>query len=753
EHFMKAMHDWCTAHDLLFTGHLMEHEWPSPRSQPDAMAAMRWMHAPGNDLLGFQFQATMPADNGIYILNLKELSSLANQLGREWTLVETCGGAGYGAAFDVFKPLEDLVLAHGVNVIDPHLSHETVAGARKYDWAHTLSDHSPWWAYYRPQADHVARVNAALSQGREHNRVLLLHPTTSAWLHYTAPAFQMGETDGQERLAEIRTSQIDLLLGLCGAQIDFDLGDEFLLEEFGRVEGQQLVVGERAYEAVILPPGMENWAASTLALLGQYMEQGGRLFALRDAPTYVDGRPSDQPAALQQTSLAGWQQFGDIASLLAALRQAVPPHITSADGTALPASLCWRRAELEDGRILYFLCNPWAEPLQAELRLEGHVAEAWDTATGETRPLPVRMERGEAVARLDLPPSGHALWLCDPAAQTPGVAQTPGADAPAVEAASVGSSLALELLSAERREPNLLMIDYCDLEAEGVSRADLNTIHADRLNWQLQGFDQNPWLMAHQFKRTIIDRPVDPESGLVVRYRFVVGDDLLPACVERLRVGVERPWLYDVELNGQPIPIEGAPRWFDEHMRALPVGAHVRRGENVLSLEARPFHVLCEIMPVYLIGDFGLAAAARGFQVGAPVELGLGDWATQGMPFYPDAVRYAFRFELPQETQLVLRLPEWQGSVAVVQLDGQEAGTIRTVPFELVLPARVSPGLHELSIDVLGNMRNMMGPHFDDGLPIASSWFRCPPHMPPGGTYRIQPSGLLNMPVLRARHE
>jgi hypothetical protein len=143
------MHDWCAAHGLLFTGHLMEHEWPSPRSQPDAMAAMRWMQAPGNDLLGFQFEPTTPADNGIYILNLKELSSLANQLGREWTLVETCGGAGYGAAFDVFKPLEDLVLAHGVNVIDPHLGHETVSGARKYDWAQTLSDHSPWWAHQR----------------------------------------------------------------------------------------------------------------------------------------------------------------------------------------------------------------------------------------------------------------------------------------------------------------------------------------------------------------------------------------------------------------------------------------------------------------------------------------------------------------------------------------------------------------------------------------------------------------------------
>jgi hypothetical protein len=86
-----------------------------------------------------------------------------------------------------------------------------------------------------------------------------------------------------------------------------------------------------------------------------------------------------------------------------------------------------------------------------------------------------------------------------------------------------------------------------------------------------------------------------------------------------------------------------------------------------------------------------------------------------------------------------------------VRLDGQETGTISTLPFELAVPQRVSSGSHELSIDALGNMRNMMGPHFDDGLPIASSWFRCPPHMPPGGTYRIQTSGLLSMPVLSAR--
>jgi len=508
-----------------------------------------------------------------------------------------------------------------------------------------------------------------------------------------------------------------------------------------------LVAGERAYEAVILPLGMENWTSATLALLRRYLEQGGRLLALRDAPAFVDGRPSDRPAALQREFPTGWQRFSDAEALVAALRKAVPPRIASADGEALPASLCWRRVELAAGRLLYFFCNPWAEPLHALVRLEGRTVEAWDTATGQMEPLPVRADGVGAVAALDLPPSGHALWLCDSAA----------VDVPAVEiedvgAAGAGSSVPLELVRVERQRPNLLLIDYCDLEAEGVLQADLNTIHADKLNWQLQGFDRNPWREAHQFKRATIDRPIDPESSLMVRYRFTVDKGLPAACIEGLQVGLERPWLYEVRLNGQPISSRGAPRWFDEHMRALPIGAHVRRGENVLSLAAHPFHVLCEIMPVYLLGDFGLTAAERGFLVGAPVRLGLGDWTAQGLPFYPDVVCYEFRFQLPQVAHLALRLPEWRGAVAIVRLDGQEAGKVMVLPFELALPGPVSPGSHQVSIDVIGNMRNMMGPHFDEGLPIASTWEKCPPHMPPGDRYRAQPSGLLGMPVLLARH-
>jgi hypothetical protein len=740
ENFMRPLAAWCEAHALLFTGHVMEHAWPIPRTHPDAMAALRWMHAPGNDLLGFQFRPTAPDDNGLYLLNLKELSSVVNQLERRWSLVETCGGAGYGASFAFFKPLEDYVLAFGVNVIDPHLSHTSLAGARKYDWPQTLSDHSPWWAHYRPHADHVARVNAALSQGREHNRVLVLHPTTSAWLHYPASVF--GADADADPLTRLRECQIDLLWRLYGEQIDYDLGDPFIMAEFGRVEGDALCVGARCYTAVVLPSAMETWTAFTQELVATYLEGGGRVLALRAPPARVDGRRSEAPAELAARFPARWRRFDGVSELLATLRERVPPRLSAPDGRPLPAALVWRRADLGAAGALYFFCNPWTVPLRAEVRLDGRGLWALDTATGEIVPASARQEDGGLIATLGLPPQGHALWLCTPE-PSPAPAPPPRA-----------TPCLLELVDIERRAPNLLMLDYCDLMVGDRTLTDVNTVQADTANWRWQGFARNPWRQARQFKRTVIDRPVGPESGFAVRYRFTVAEDLPAASRASLCLGVERPWLYDVRLNDVVLATSDAPRWFDEHARAVPIGAHVRAGENVLTLTARPFDVLCEIMPVYLLGDFALAPAARGFRVVAPRPLTLGDWTEQGLPFYPDAVRYTFDLMLPAAGDaLRVHLGAWEGAVTAVALDGVEGGAIMHPPFTLVVPGPMAAGRHTLVLDVIGSMGNMMGPHHVAGLPGAWTWEASPRAQPPGSAYRVEACGLLAPPTVAVLEE
>ncbi|MFW6189698.1 MAG: glycosyl hydrolase [Planctomycetota bacterium] len=737
QNFMRTLHDWCEQNDLMLTGHVMEHSWPSPRMHPDAMASLRWMQAPGDDLLGFQFSATRPSENAISLLNLKELGSVAGQLGRRWIVTESCGGAGYQASFGVFKPLEDYLLAFGINVMDPHLSHQSLSGRRKYDWPHTLSDHSPWWSHYRRHADHVARANTALDAGRERNRVLVLHPTTSAWLHYAPDPFPSPE-DG-DPLGELEASQTDLLLKLYGAQVDFDLGDEFIMEEFARVEQERLRVGERSYELVVVPPAMENWTAATLLLMRDYLEAGGRVASAGSPPACVDGRAADEPAELRGEYGEQWTTTEDPASLVDAVRRLVPPRIARPDGGSLPDGLCWRRVELEGGGVLYFFCNPWAEGLRTRVQLEREHVAHLRTDSGDAVALDAASENGGAVAGLELPPRGHALWLCTPEPlEAVRPAETPGE-----------TPVGLEAERVDGPPDNVLVIDYCDLEAEGRRCEDMNTIHADRVNWRLQGFEQNPWGRAHQFRRTVIDRPVPEDSGFSVTYRFAVDPDLDGRRRATLRIGVERPWLYRITLNGEPVGQEEAEPWFDEHARALPVGEQVQDGQNELTLTAEPFHVLCEIMPVYLIGEFALRPAERGFRVVPPEPLGLGEWSEQGLPFYPGGVSYRYGFEVSQPCRrLRCRLRDWQGSVAVVRVDGDERGVIYPYEDSLDLHGEFTAGRHELTLEVIGNMRSLMGPHHAEGLAGSWTWARSPDAQPPGESYILPAVGLMEDPEL-----
>ena len=740
ESFMKPLHDWCSENHLLFTGHLIEHEWPCPARTPDNMANLRWMHAPGEDLLGFQFSLTRLADNGMWLMNLKELSSVTSQLGRSKSLVETCGARGYHTSFALFKPCEDFTLSFGVNAIDPHLAHQTLSGVGKYDWPQTLSDHSPWWSYYRKHADHVARVNTALSQGVERNRILLLMPTTTGWMHYTGSGFDAASGQAwKNKLEWLRKTQISLVMDMYAGQFDFDLGDELILEEFARPEDHKLVVGERTYEAVVIPQAMENLTASTLKLIQACLDKGVPVYALT-VPDHVDGRPSRESTELANAT--GWKKFADANSLLQELRRQIPPYLAQPDGGAIPGGLVWRRAVTPEGTV-WFFCNPWSEPIKTDILIAGASAARLDTSRGSIEEHPVARDGNKIRVKLNLLPRAHELLLV--------------CDSPSIAAAvprhtePMRTPVKLTPHGIQRIHPNLLYVDYGDLEAYGQQRRDVNTAVADTQNWRWQGFDKNPWEWYRQFRRTLIDRPVEKDTGFAFTYRFAAGMKLSKKTIDSLRVGIEMPWLYRIDLNGVVIEPGDGQRWFDESMRSFPVGQAVRPGENALTITARPFHMLCNIMPIYVTGDFSLASVDRGFLINDPVGPAMGDWTTQGMPFYPDRVRYEYAFNLPKRADgLVARIPSWEGSVAVVLLDGREIAPVMHPPYECEVPGPIEAGSHTLAVDILGNMRNMMGSHHIDKLPLRWTYEYAPAHMPPGKSYRLDPTGLLAKPELIA---
>ena len=729
KNFMQVLYKWCSRNKLNFTGHLMENDWPYPYASQDNMASLRWMHVPGEDLLSFQFKPTKLADNSLYLMNLKELSSLVNQLARAQSMVETSGARGYHTAMEFFKPCEDFTLSFGVNVIDPHLCHESLAGCSKYDWPQTLSDHSPWWQYYHIHANHVTRVNAALSQGKEYNRVLVLMPTTTAWMHYTGREFDSNNS-AHNKLEQIKASQLDLCCRLYEEQIDFDLGDEYILEEFGKVSGGEFIVGHRSYNAVIIPPAMENFKSNTVKLLKDYIKASGRIYMLNKNAVYIEGEKAEN-----LKKLFNKKAISNTDKLITILRKETFPYISSPDGRNLPGGIVWRRVVTPEGE-LYFFCNPWEKRIKAKVQLEGKGLLKLDPERKDIYRVESKQEGSRSILALNLLPRGHELILVTndkvAAAKTPVFTE---------------ENIKIQFKKAFLKEKNLLYIDYCDIKAFGRKKGDINTARADNINFQWQGFDKEPW--NKQFRRTIIDKKNDPDSDLNIAYRFYIEEELPDKIKRSMTAAVERPHLYEISLNNKPIKQGTGRRWFDEDMKEFPIGNLTRKGENVLKLEAKPFHVLCEIMPVYIRGDFSLARKPKGFGIILPGEFSLGDW-TRSAPFYPDAVHYQYSFNLEKSANRIkVRLLEWEGQAAAVYLNGKKEGIILHPPFSLEVCRKLPACKHELTIEIIGNMKNMMGSHHHHAeLPLRWTYEYAPEHMPSGKKYHFYPTGLMKHPML-----
>jgi hypothetical protein len=343
------------------------------------------------------------------------------------------------------------------------------------------------------------------------------------------------------------------------------------------------------------------------------------------------------------------------------------------------------------------------------------------------------------VVRLDLPSLGHALLVSEP---------QPG---PAVDVLPPVQWQEVELKQQAiiREQPNLLVIPFCDLKSGGTEAEGVNTTLADNMNWKQHGCEKNIWSFTAQFRRSFIDMEFPKDTGFTVDYHFEIAAGAFAAVGDSLEVAIERPWLYEVTLNGRPLRFGKHEQWFDEDIRKTSIADAIRSGRNTLRLTARPMHPLCEIMPVYVSGEFGLKAAPVGFTIVKPQPLKLGSWLKQGMPFYAGKVshRYTFTLDRPAE-RLAVSLPDWEGTLGELYLDEKPIGLFAWPPDRLELETVLTTGQHTLELVVSGNPRNQMGPHFSEGLPIVYSWIYGAKTQQPGEKYMLWPCGLHQDPIV-----
>ncbi|MCX7827528.1 MAG: glycosyl hydrolase, partial [Verrucomicrobiae bacterium] len=272
------------------------------------MAMAAWQQIPGIDCLMNQYREDCNAQFG-NVRMVRELASVANQLGRQRTLCEIYGAGGWDLRFEDMKRIADWLAVLGVNLFDEHLSYVTLRGARKRDHPQSFSYHEPWWEAYHVNASYLARLSCALSQGQQINRILVLEPTTTAWM------YQGNKT----KLKELGDAFFGFLMTLEAAQVEYDLGDEDIIARHGSNAADGLVVGQRQYHTLVLPPGTENLDGPTLRLVETFARRGGTVLCCGEPPPRVDGATSEAVARLARS--ARWKRVepSAVPALLAAV--------------------------------------------------------------------------------------------------------------------------------------------------------------------------------------------------------------------------------------------------------------------------------------------------------------------------------------------------------------------------------------------------------------------------------------------------
>ncbi|GIU72946.1 MAG: hypothetical protein KatS3mg004_0033 [Bryobacteraceae bacterium] len=717
ERFMRPMFEWCDRHGIQFTGHFMEQDWPYPWRSPADASLHAFQHVPGIDMLGGQ--ELRPH----YLFTIRQSASVSHQLGRR-LFCEAYGVSGWDATLEHLKRFGDWLLANGVNFVDQHLSFATIRGARKRDHPQSFSDVASWWRAYRPHADHLARVSLLSSVSEARNRVLVIHPTTSGFLF----ARRAGQTPELEKMRE---NNARLAQFLVERHVDFDYGDEYVLEWFGRVEGGKLRVGRATYDVVVLSHDVVNLRHQTVSLLEAWLGGGGAVVSLADPPEFVDGRSSEALKRLREKAGKQWTRVFDEDSLLTVLRERVPPRVE----TEAPVSVLERFFASGD-RVLFF-ANHGTAPVSAKVRVRGAAAlEEWDTLTGRIHAMPASKNQTGLEFMLNLAPAGSLL----------AVARTqPG---PAAAARTFGwRTLAAPSWSATLDGPNVLVLDYCDLESSGQKLTDVNTWMANWRVWQWHGFERPAWDNAVQFRRNVLDRKFGEGSGFRATFRF----DVQGAPPKGMRLAVESPELYQVTVNGNRVDFSAAERWMDPHIQAAPIDTFVKSGTNEVVIAGAPFDPRMELENIYILGSFALTSAEKGFQIGPAKALTFGSWRQQGRPFYSWSVTYSAKIRVPAgHSRLRVSLREWSGAAAEILVNGQAPGWIGWPPYETDVP--VKPGATTVEVRVHGTPRNLFGPfHHPQKIRFRAwpnAWAEFPEHQPAGKDYDLLDYGLMAAPVL-----
>ena len=237
EGYFGTIQDWCRAHQVKFSGHMLEEERLSAHvinygSFYRSMSRMDW---PGIDQLDSEPQMLMARDK-LPIARL--VASFADINGEHESFTEFS---------DHTSRMENKQI--GLDWIIGSVNWHHALGVNNFTSYYNFDPFSTEQLQYLNR--YTARLGYLLRRGKRDSQVALLYPEATIWAAYTPTVAERARDFSPETL-RVENGFRDLSWELLERQIDYDYVDERLIQE-GDIRDGKLCYRDRGYKAVVLP--------------------------------------------------------------------------------------------------------------------------------------------------------------------------------------------------------------------------------------------------------------------------------------------------------------------------------------------------------------------------------------------------------------------------------------------------------------------------------------------------------------------
>ena len=709
ERFAMPLNEWCEKNGMIFTGHVLHEDSLMNQTVPQGSLMRFYEH------MGYPGVDCLTEHNRCYWI-VKQLSSAARQLGKKWLLSELYGCTGWQFNFKSHKTVGDWQALFGINLRCQHLSWYTMEGESKRDYPASILHQSPWYRDYAKVEDYFARFGVVMTEGEADCDVLLLNPIESLWCQaYLGWARWISNLSPDVAPYEQRYARLFHIL--TDNHIDFDYGEEEMMSRMASVEKDAkgsaiLRVGNAKYKCVIVS-NMLTVRPTTLSLLEQFVEAGGKVIFAGEIPAYEDAVLSDRPKTLSERVGAIKVDFDEDA-LVGAVRCATDAcvRVLNENGEGEKAVFVQVRRHFDGRGTAMVVLNTDRESPRNDLTLtltspEGRYVREWDLETGERFDATRLAERSdnEIKIRFSLEAAGTRCFVLDDEEE----------QLPAVRTEqTVADAVVRGEFEYTADEKNVCVLDYVKWKMDdGAWHDGEEVLWADRHIRDLIGIERRGGSMLQPWFAKLND--TECYGQLSLSYAFTVEE--LPQ--GELWLAGERPELNHYRINGISLTNEDVDDfWVDDCFKRMriPEGA-LRLGENEITVDVA-FMRTTNVEAIYLLGDFGVkAGSGHCTLISLPDRIGVENYEEYGMPFYTGSVTYHLKAEQYRQLlgeagekadRVVLTPESFTGGCVKVEALGKTQ-VLGWEPYEADVTEAYRAGA-DIDVTVVGTRRNVFGP-------------------------------------------